>query len=88
MKTLYLLLLISFLLALAFVFSAYNSRKVEALDIVIEETQHIKRLDNEVLDLKKSTDEVMYQTYEIMYMVEEDPFIGTDEKICSKKSAR
>lgn len=85
--TLYLILLVTFLLSLAFVMSPVKSHKVEALEVVIEESEDLNKTDTEIQYLRKETDEVMYQTYEIMHMVDEDPYIGT-KKTCTKKSTR
>lgn len=86
--TLYLILLVSFLTAIAFVMSPEKSHKVQALEVVIEDIENPNKMNTEIQYLRKSTDEVMYQTYEIMHMIDEDSCIGTAKKTCTKKSAR
>lgn len=84
--TLYLILVATFLLAFFFVVCSDKSQKVQALEVIIEEAEQTEIMSVEIQNLRKSTDEVMYQTYEILHLVDEVPSIGSDKKTCNKKS--
>ena len=84
-NTLYLILIATFFVAIFVVALSEKTPKVQALEFIVEEASHKEIMSEEVQNLRKSTDEVMYQTYEILKLVDGDHFVDSDKKTCTKK---